>query len=132
MISHLSADGFAVLAMKKDLFQTIEVVCSRVNAYINNSNIVLKAGVCLLEEDDIYIVRHTFDMAKIACDTIKTDATRCWAVYTRDMGEALVNSLSYRCRSIYRAMISTSWTLLGWLKMSYPAMTCSGTISASK
>lgn len=118
--------------MKKDLFQTIEVVCSRVNAYINNSNIVLKAGVCLLEEDDIYIVRYTFDMAKIACDTIKTDATRCWAVYTRDMGEALVNSLSYRCRSIYRAMISTSWTLLGWLKMSYPAMTCSGTISASK
>lgn len=89
LISHLSADGFAVLAMKKDLFQTIEVVCSRVNAYINNSNIVLKAGVCLLEEDDIYIVRHTFDMAKIACDTIKTDATRCWAVYTRDMGEAL-------------------------------------------
>lgn len=89
LISHLSADGFAVLAMKKDLFQTIEVVCSRVNAYINNSNILLKAGVCLLEEDDIYIVRHTFDMAKIACDTIKTDATRCWAVYTRDMGEAL-------------------------------------------
>ena len=89
LISHLSADGFAVLAMKKDLFQTIEVVCSRVNAYINNSNIVLKAGVCLLEKDDIYIVRHTFDMAKIACDTIKTDATRCWAVYTRDMGEAL-------------------------------------------
>ncbi len=89
LISHLSADGFAVLAMKKDLFQTIEVVCSRVNAYINNSNIVLKAGVCLVEEDDIYIVRHTFDMAKIACDTIKTDATRCWAVYTRDMGEAL-------------------------------------------
>lgn len=89
LISHLSADGFAVLAMKKDLFQTIEVVCSRVNAYINNSNIVLKAGVCLVEEDDIYIVRHTFDMAKIACDTIKTDATRCWAVYMRDMGEAL-------------------------------------------
>ena len=89
LISHLSVDGFAVLAMKKDLFQTIEVVCSRVNAYINNSNIVLKAGVCLLEEDDIYIVRHTFDMAKIACDTIKTDSTRCWAVYTRDMGEAL-------------------------------------------
>lgn len=89
LISHLSADGFAVLAMKKDLFQTIEVVCSRVNAYINNSNIVLKAGVCLLEKDDIYVVRHTFDMAKIACDTIKTDATRCWAVYTRDMGEAL-------------------------------------------
>lgn len=49
----------------------------------------MKAGVCLVEEDDIYIVRHTFDMAKIACDTIKTDATRCWAVYTRDMGEAL-------------------------------------------
>ena len=89
LISHLSADGFAVLADKKDLFQKIEVICSRVNAHINNSNIVLKAGVCLLEEDDIHIVRHTFDMAKIACDTIKNDATRCWTIYTRDMGEAL-------------------------------------------
>lgn len=89
LIAHFSADGFGVLAMRENIFQNIEVICSRVNAYINNSNIVLKAGVCLLEEDDIHIVRHTFDMAKIACDTIKTDATRCWAVYTRDMGEAL-------------------------------------------
>lgn len=90
LISHLSADGFGVLATKKkDLFQTIEVVCSRVNGYINNSNIVLKAGVCLLKDDDIHIVRHSFDMAKIACDTIKTDATRCWAIYTREMGVAL-------------------------------------------
>ena len=89
LISHLSADGFGVLATKKkDLFQTIEVVCSRVNGYINNSNIVLKAGVCLLKDDDIHIVRHSFDMAKIACDTIKTDATRCWAIYTREMGVA--------------------------------------------
>ena len=90
LISHFSADGFGVLATKKkDLFQTIEVVCSRVNGYINNSNIVLKAGVCLLKDDDIHIVRHSFDMAKIACDTIKTDATRCWAIYTREMGVAL-------------------------------------------
>ncbi len=89
LISHFSADGFGVLAKREDIFQKIEVICSRVNAYINNSNIVLKAGVCLLEENDIHIVRHTFDMAKIACDTIKTDATRCWAIYTRDMGEAL-------------------------------------------
>lgn len=89
LISHFSADGFGILAKREDIFQKIEVTCSRVNAYINNSNIVLKAGVCLLEDDDIHIVRHTFDMAKIACDTIKTDATRCWAIYTRDMGEAL-------------------------------------------
>ena len=89
LIAHFSADGFGVLATRDGIFQKIEIICSRVNAYINNSNIVLKAGVCLLEEDDIHIVRHTFDMAKIACDTIKTDATRCWAVYTRDMGEAL-------------------------------------------
>lgn len=89
LISHFSADGFGVLAKREDIFQKIEVICSRVNAYINNSNIVLKAGVCLLEEDDIHIVRYTFDMAKIACDTIKTDATRCWAIYTREMGVAL-------------------------------------------
>lgn len=89
LISHLSVDSFAVMARKEEAFQNLEVVCARVNAFVNHPNILLKAGICMLDDDDIHIARHTFDMAKIACDSIKRDATRSWAVYTRDMGESL-------------------------------------------
>ena len=89
LMTRLSADSFAVLAPRADVFQKLEVLCSRINAFINHPNIALQAGVCLLENDDIHIIRHTFDMAKIACDSIKNDAVRSWAIYTRDMGEAL-------------------------------------------
>lgn len=89
LITRLSADGFAVLAPRDDLFLNIEAVCHKIDAYIRNQNICLKAGICWLQGDDEQRVRHAFDMAKVACDTIKMDANRCWAVYSRNMGEIL-------------------------------------------
>lgn len=89
LMTHLGADSFDVLAPRADLFQKLEVLSSRVNALINHPNIALKAGICLLQKDDIHIMRHTFDMAKIACDSIKKDGMHSWSVYTRNMGEAL-------------------------------------------
>lgn len=86
LITRLSADGFAVLAPRDDLFPKIEAVCGQINDYVHNPNIRLKAGVCLLNDSDAPRIRHAFDMAKVACDTIKSDATRCWTVYSRDMG----------------------------------------------
>lgn len=89
LMARMSADGFAVLAPREDLFPNIEIICGKINTYIHNPNIRLKAGICLLKEGEGRQVRHAFDMAKVACDTIKMDATRCWAVYSRDMGETL-------------------------------------------
>ena len=91
LIARLSADGFAVLAPREDLLPKVEFICGQVNTLIKNQNILLKAGICLLRDDDAEKIHDAFDMAKVACDTVKADATRSWAIYSRDMSESLRN-----------------------------------------
>ena len=69
-VLHLGSDNFSVLA------------------FIGNPNIALKAGIRFLtglpSTKDLNVA---FDSeAKIACDTIKKDASRHWAVYTEKLG----------------------------------------------
>lgn len=69
-VLHLGSDNFSVLA------------------FIGNPNIALKAGIRFLtglpSTKDLNVA---FDSeAKIACDTIKKDASRHWAVYTKKLG----------------------------------------------
>lgn len=89
LVTRLSADSFAVLAPREGLFPKIELICSKIDSYTKNPNILLKAGVCLLQNSDTDIIHDTFDRAKVACDTIKGDANHCWALYSRDMSENL-------------------------------------------
>lgn len=91
LVARLSADGFAVLASREDLLPKVEFICRKVSGLIKNQNILLKAGICLLGDDDAEKIRDAFDLAKVACDTVKANATRCWAIYSQDMSKSMKN-----------------------------------------
>lgn len=88
LVVHLGSDNFAVLADAMDVQARIDTACQRVLAFIGNPNIALKAGIRFLTEPlSTKDLNVAFDSeAKIACDTIKKDASRHWAVYTEKLG----------------------------------------------
>lgn len=87
-VIHLGADNFAVLAEEANVQARIDKACQRVQAYIGNPNIALKAGIRFLSGPrSLKDLNVAFDSeAKIACDTIKKDASRHWAIYTQELG----------------------------------------------
>lgn len=87
-VLHLGADNFAVLAEEANVQARIDKACQRVQAYIGNPNIALKAGIRFLSGPrSLKDLNVAFDSeAKIACDTIKKDASRHWAIYTQELG----------------------------------------------
>ena len=87
-VIHLGADNFAVLEEEANVQARIDKACQRVQAYIGNPNIALKAGIRFLSGPrSLKDLNVAFDSeAKIACDTIKKDASRHWAIYTQELG----------------------------------------------
>lgn len=89
LIGHLAADHFVALLPEHQLESKLEDVCNEVNHYINDGGIRLKAGIYRTrEEDSLDNLRHLFDAAKIACDSIKSDGNRSVAVFTKVMEES--------------------------------------------
>lgn len=88
LLTHLGADHFAVLADTADVTTRIEAACHDVKELIANPNIEMKAGICYLSElPDPETLTLAFDNdAALACKSITKDATRHYAVYTREMG----------------------------------------------
>lgn len=88
LLTHLGADHFAVLADTVDVTTRIEAACHDVKELIANPNIEMKAGICYLSElPDPETLALAFDNdAALACKSITKDATRHYAVYTREMG----------------------------------------------
>jgi diguanylate cyclase (GGDEF)-like protein len=92
LVGHLTADRFVGLLPSADLEAKLEQVCSEVNGYINDDGIQLKVGIYKpTEKDTLDTLRHAFDSAKIACDTIKGDGNRSVAIYRPSMGETIAN-----------------------------------------
>ena len=90
LLAHLSADNFAVFADTSDAQERIEYASEQVALFINNPNIELKAGIRIFEGDaDAAQTTRAFDEAKLACESIKRDATRIYAVYSPEMGRQL-------------------------------------------
>jgi len=90
LLAHLSADNFAVFADTKDAQERIEYASEQVALFINNPNIELKAGIRIFDNDaDASQTTRAFDEAKLACESIKRDATRIYAVYSPEMGRQL-------------------------------------------
>ena len=88
LLTHLGADHFAVLADTADVTTRIEAACHDVKELIANPNIEMKAGICYLSE---LLAPETLALAfdndaALACKSITKDATRHYAVYTREMG----------------------------------------------
>lgn len=88
LLTHLGADHFAVLADTVDVTTRIEAACHDVKELIANPNIEMKAGIRYLSErPDTEALSLAFDNdAALACKSITKDATRHYAVYTREMG----------------------------------------------
>lgn len=88
LLTHLGADHFAVLADTADVTTRIEAACHDVKDLIANPNIEMKAGIRYLSElPDPETLTLAFDNdAALACKSITKDATRHYAVYTREMG----------------------------------------------
>lgn len=92
LVGHLTGDHFVALLPSKGLEERLEHVCSEVNLFIDDDGIQLKVGVYKpSEKDTLDDLRHAFDAAKIACDSIKADGNRSVALYTRAMGETIAN-----------------------------------------
>ena len=104
LVGHLTADHFAALLPSADLEVKLEQVCNEVNGYIHDDGIQMKAGIYkATEEDTLDTLRHAFDSAKIACDSIKGDGNRSVAIYQPEMGERLANK-SYVLRHFNEAL----------------------------
>ncbi len=87
LLAHASGDRFEGLLRRDGLEERLSRVARVVNDYIGNDTITLKAGIYdTRAEDDDDVLNHSFDMAKLACDSIARDATRSYAYYTDDMG----------------------------------------------
>ena len=92
LVGHLTGDHFVALLPSRGLEERLEHVCSEVNLFIDDDGIQLKVGVYKpSEKDTLDDLRHAFDAAKIACDSIKADGNRSVALYTRAMGETIAN-----------------------------------------
>lgn len=92
LAGHLTADHFVALLPEKNLREKLEYVCNEVNRFIGDDGIRIKAGVYpASEKDSIDDLRHSFDMAKIACDTIKQDGNRSVVFYHPAMGKIIAN-----------------------------------------
>lgn len=114
IIAHLNADNFALVAPRDGVIEQVEAVCREVDEMIDNFSITLKAGVFFRDPDkpSEYTANSAFDMAKIACDSIKGDASRSWATYTETMGKNLV-ARAYVLENFDRALRN------GYIKIFY-------------
>ncbi len=104
LVGHLTADRFIALLPSDDMEVKLERVCNEVNLYINDAGIQLKVGIYKpSEQDTLDDLRNSFDSAKIACDSIKTDGNRSIAIYRNSMGETIANK-SYVLRHFGEAL----------------------------
>lgn len=86
LVGHLTADRFVALLPEKNLEAKLEQVCNEVNNYIHDDGIQMKVGVYRASENDsLDDLRNAFDLAKMACDSIKEDGNRIVAFYEPSM-----------------------------------------------
>ena len=105
LASHQGSDNFFLLGSKNRLPEGLSAMISEVNRYIGDPSVQLKAGICDfgLEMPPVSILRNAFDMAKIACDSIKKDGSKSFVAYEASMGTELENR-AYVLRQFDRAL----------------------------
>lgn len=105
LASHQGSDNFFLLGSRNRLPEGLSAMMQEVNRYIDDPSVQLKAGICDfgLEMPPISILRNAFDMAKIACDSIKKDGSKSFVAYEASMGTELENR-AYVLRQFDRAL----------------------------
>lgn len=105
LAAHPERDTFFLLGSRRRVPEALEAMIRDVDRYIDDSSVRLKAGVYDFGKTvpPITALRNSFDLAKIACDSIKTDGSRSWAFYEDSMGSMLENR-AYVLRHFDRAL----------------------------
>lgn len=105
LAAHPERDTFFLLGSRRRVPEALEAMIQDIDRYIDDSSVRLKAGVCDFGKTvpPITVLRNSFDLAKIACDSIKTDGSRSWAFYEDSMGSMLENR-AYVLRHFDRAL----------------------------
>lgn len=105
LAAHPESDTFFLLGSRRRVPEALEAMIRDIDRYIDDSSVRLKAGVCDFGKTvpPITALRNSFDLAKIACDSIKTDGSRSWAFYEDSMGSMLENR-AYVLRHFDRAL----------------------------
>lgn len=95
-ITRLSGDNFALFVPRDGLEVKLKAVCQAVNNEICVPNITMKAGIGVIETAGGAHRRPIttyFDQAKLACDSIKKDATRSAAFYNESMRQSVADRI---------------------------------------
>lgn len=105
LAAHPERDTFFLLGSRRRVPEALEAMIRDIDRYIDDSSVRLKAGVCDFGKTvpPMTALRNSFDLAKIACDSIKTDGSRSWAFYEDSMGSMLENR-AYVLRHFDRAL----------------------------
>lgn len=105
LAAHPERDTFFLLGSRRRVPEALEAMIRDIDRYIDDSSVRLKAGICDFGKTvpPITVLRNSFDLAKIACDSIKTDGSRSWAFYEDSMGSMLENR-AYVLRHFDRAL----------------------------
>ncbi|MGN1024278.1 MAG: EAL domain-containing protein [Lachnospiraceae bacterium] len=116
LFGHTSADNFYAILPRENLQEKIEEACARVDQYMGGRSSSLKAGIVLFDHEvSPDVLRHAFDMARIACNTVKNDAEHCCGVFRKEMQERIENR-QYILDHFSEAL------QLGYLKVYYQPM----------
>ena len=90
LFGHTNADTFLAILPRDGLGEKVEEACALVNRYIGSKSSALKAGVVMFGHDvSEEMVRHSFDMAKIACNAAKDDREHSYVVFSKEMEDRL-------------------------------------------
>ncbi|MCC6095161.1 MAG: EAL domain-containing protein, partial [Eubacterium sp.] len=90
IFSRTEADNFIGLLRREGLEEKIDEVCASVDLYMGKRSCSLKAGI--VKYDTVVpadVIRRSFDMARIACESVKNDGEHSYAVFRREMQEKL-------------------------------------------
>ncbi|WP_432641853.1 EAL domain-containing protein [Acidaminococcus sp.] len=88
LMAQISGDSFALLAPSGNLLSTLTQVIQTVDRAIDNPNITLKAGIYHPRKGQaIQDIFHAFDMAQMACNSVKKDASSSYAFYSTELAK---------------------------------------------
>ncbi|MGN1389357.1 MAG: EAL domain-containing protein, partial [Bulleidia sp.] len=90
LFTRTDADNFLGLVARDNIGERLDCACAAMNLYLGRRSYSLKAGVVKFDHPaDEELVKHSFDMAQIACGSVKNDAEHSYAVFSRQMEEQL-------------------------------------------
>ena len=104
---HQESDSFLLLGSRDRVPDGLEAMILEIERYIDDPSIRLKSGICDFgrKMPPVSLLRNAFDLAKIACYSIKSDASRSWTFYEDSMGSMLENR-AYVLRHFDRALLN--------------------------